>query len=86
MDLRLFWAKNLKTLISMNRDQIQSTISSYQRNVLRHSFLDKLKEKSVSFGRDSFIPHVVKIGIVAMGCHPIELPPFWWQDSFMSVS
>ena len=45
-------------LISMNRDQIQATISSYQHNVLRHSFLDKLKEESVSFGGDSFIPRV----------------------------
>ena len=70
----------------MIRDQIHSTISLYQHNVLRHSFMDKLKEESVSFCGDSFIPRVVGIGIVAMGCLPIELPPFWWRDSFRPVS
>ena len=63
-----------------------STISFYQHNVLRHSFMDKLKEERVSFCGDSFIPHVGEIGIVAMGCHPIELPPFRWRDSFRPVS
>ena len=70
----------------MIRDQIHSTISLYQHNVLRHSFMDKLKEESVSFCGDSFIPRAVGIGIVAMGCLPIELPPFWWRDSFRPVS
>ena len=63
-------------LILMIRDQIHSTISLNQHNVLQYSFMDKLKEESVSFCGDSFIPHVVEIGIVTMGCHPIELPPF----------
>ena len=60
-------------LILMIRDLIHSTISLYQHNVLQHSFMDKFEEKSVSFCGDSFIPRVVEIGIVAMGCHPIEL-------------
>ena len=60
-------------LILMIRDQIHSTIGFYQQNVLQHSFMDKLKEESVSFCGDSFIPRVVEICIVAMGCHPIEL-------------
>ena len=63
-------------LIPMIRDQIHYTISLYQHNVLQHSFMNKLREESVSFCGDSFIPRVVEIGIVTMGCHPIELPPF----------
>ena len=63
-------------LIPMIRDQIHCTISLYQHNVLQHSFMNKLREESASFCGDSFIPRVVEIGIVTMGCHPIELPPF----------
>ena len=80
------WFHVCSILIEMMHDQIQSNFSSNQNNVIRHSFVYKLKEESVSFGGDSFISRVVEIGIVAMGCHPIELPPFWWRDSFRLVS
>ena len=79
------WFHVCSILIEMMHDQIQSNFSSNQNNVIRHSFVYKLKEESVSFGGDSFISRVVEIGIVAMGCHPIELPPFWWRDSFRPV-
>ena len=79
------WFNVCSILIEMVHDQIQSNFSSNQNNVIRHSFVYKLKEESVSFGGDSFISRVVEIGIVAMGCHPIELPPFWWRNSFRPV-